>query len=133
MTSVNTISEVKISKAVIDQPSSNASKSFTTTPPTPPTQNEAGSSIQNEAVQPTVLKETNFPQIQPSQPQHESRNAPPTQINEPVPDETPTQLSVLNLQPVVSPQKSSDTENTATYPVSYLPNTIESPYEIPIA
>ena len=50
-----------------------------------------------------------------------------------MPDETPTQLPVLNLQPVASPQISSDTENKAPYPVSYLPNTIESPYEIPIA
>ena len=125
MTSVNTISEVKTSEAVIAQPSSNASKFNPPIPPTPPTQNEAGSSIQIEAVQPTELKETNFPQIQPSQLQH-TRDAPPTQIKERISDETPTQLPVLNLQPVASPQISSVTENKAPYP-------IESPYKIPMA
>ena len=90
MTSVNTISQVKTSKAVIGQPPSNASKSITPIPPTPPTQNKAGSSNPIE---------------------EHTRDTPPTQVTLQIPDEEPTQIPVLDFQPVAAPGISLDTEN----------------------
>ena len=88
MTSVNTISEVKSSKSVIVQPSSNASKSIQSIPSTPPTQNKADSST------------------------------PPTQVTVQSPDEEPTQIRVSDFQPVPHPRISLDTENKTPSPYS---------------
>ena len=99
MTSVNTISEVKTLKAVIGQPPSNASKSITPIPPTPPTQNKAGSS--------TPIEEY-------------TRDTPPTQVTLQIPDEEPTQISVLDFQSVADPGISLDTENKSPSPDSNL-------------
>ena len=115
---------MKSSKPVTDQPPSCAS--------IPPTQNIATSPSSIEALSPTRLKEDNHMQIQPSHPR-KPRDAPPTQVTVRIPDETPTQMPVLKLQPVPPPRIPFETENKAPYPVSNLPYPTDSPYKIPIA
>ena len=96
------------------------------------TQTKATSPSSIEALSPTQLKEANHMQIQSSHPQ-QSRDAPPTQVIVQIPDETPTQISVLNGQPVPPPRIPLKTENKAPYPVTNSPYPIDSPHEIPIA
>lgn len=97
VTSVDTISEVKSSKSVIVQPSSNASKSIQSIPSTPPTQNKAGSSTQIE---------------------EHTRDTTPTQVIVQSPHEEPTQIRVSDFQPVPPSRISLDTENKTPSPYS---------------
>ena len=79
-------------------------------------------------IQPTQI-DTRY---SPSKPQ-QTQDAPPTQVNVSIPEETPTQIPVLAIQPVPPPRIPSDTENKAPYPVSNLPYPTDSPHKIPIA
>ena len=116
MTSYWSKSEVKTSKAVIDQPYSKTTKT--------PTQTKARSSSPIKVLPPT--------HNQPSH-DHQNRNAPPTQITVQIPDDPPSQISVLDCQTVTPHQKPLETENKAPYPTSNLPCPIDSPHKIPIA
>ena len=116
MTSYWSKSEVKTSKAVIDQPYSKTTKT--------PTQTKARSSSPIKVLPPTH---------NPPSHDHQNRNAPPTQITVQIPDDPPSQISVLDCQTVTPHQKPLETENKAPYPTSNLPCPIDSPHKIPIA
>ena len=79
-------------------------------------------------IQPTHIEPT-FSLSKPQQTQDVS----PTQVTVQIPEETPTQIPVLAIQPVPPPRIPSDTENKTPYPVRNLPYPTDSLHEIPIA
>ena len=79
-------------------------------------------------IQPTLIE----PTYSPSKPQ-QTQDASLTQVTVQIPEETPTQISVLPIQPVPPPRIPSDTENKAPHPVCNLPYPTDSLQEIPIA